>query len=60
MGATYGPNMALFKRFRETWTKLNKKVYITGSNEVPDDVRSTILGFLEHHLFKQKQQRDDY
>ncbi|XP_075213850.1 uncharacterized protein LOC142320058 [Lycorma delicatula] len=24
------------------------------------DVRSTILGFLEHHLSMQKQQRDDY
>lgn len=60
MGATSGPDMAFFKRFRETWTKLNKKVYITGSNEVPDDVRSTILGFLEYHLSTQKQQRDDY
>ena len=60
MGATSGPHLALFKRFRETWTKLDKNIYITGSNEVPDSVRSTILGFLEHHLSTQKQKRDDY
>ena len=52
--------MALFKRFREAWTKLDKNVYITGSNEVPDDIRSTILGFVEHYLSTQKQQRNDY
>lgn len=60
MGATSGPNMALFQRFRETWTKLDKDDYMTGSNEVPDDVRLTVLGFLEHNLSTQKQPRDDY
>ena len=59
MGAT-SPDMALFKRFREAWTKLDKNVYIIGSNEVPDDVCSTILGFIDHYLSTQKQQRDDY
>ena len=47
MSATSGPDMMLLKRFRETWKKLGQ-VYKIGSNEVPDDVRSTILGFLEH------------
>ena len=50
-GCNFFPGMALFKRFREAWTKLEKNVYITGSNEVPNDVRSTILGFVEHYLF---------
>ena len=60
MGATSAPDMALFKRFREAWTKLDKNVYITGSNEVPDDVRSTIVGSVEHYLSTQKQERDDF
>ena len=60
MDGTSSPDMVLFKRFRESWTKLNKNVYITGSNEVSDDVCSTILGFFEHYLSTQKQQRDDY
>lgn len=60
MDATSGPDMVLFKRFRETWTKIDKNVYITDSNEVPDDVRSTILQFIEHQLSTQKQLRDDY
>ena len=52
MGATSSPDMALFKRFREAWKKLDKNVYITGSNKVPDDVCPTILGFVEHYLRK--------
>lgn len=60
MDATSGPDMALFKRFRDNWAKINKNVYITDSNEVPGDVRSTILQFIEHRLSTQKQQRDDY
>lgn len=40
-------------------TKLNK-VYTTGNNEVPDEVCSTILEFLEYCLSTQKQQRGDY
>lgn len=56
MGGTSGPDIAFFIRFREIWTKLNKKIYMTSSNEVPGDVRSTILGFFEYHLSTQEQQ----
>ena len=31
---------------------------MTGGNEMPDVVRSTILGFLEYHFSPQKQQRE--
>lgn len=57
MGATSGTDMALFKRFRETWKKLDKDIYKTGSNKVPVDVRSTVLGFFKHHLSAQKKPR---
>ena len=50
MGATSGLDMFLFTRFREALEKLNKKVYMTGINEVPDDIHSTILQFLENGL----------
>ena len=56
MSAISGPNIVYFKRFRETLIETPKKDYITGSIEVPVDVRSTILGFLENHLSTQKQQ----
>ena len=52
--------MLLFKRFRVTWTNLDKKVYKTGSTEIPDDIRSDNLVFLEYQLSKQKQHRNDY
>lgn len=42
MHASSGPDMTFFKRCREN----GQKSYITGSNEVPDDVCSTIVGFL--------------
>ena len=60
MGATSSPDMLLFTRFREAWEKLNKKVYMTGINEVPDDISSTILEFLENNISKKKHPRDDY
>ena len=60
MVTTSGPDMTLFKRFIEHWTKLDQKVYITASNEISDDIRLTILEFLEHRLSTHKQQRDDY
>lgn len=60
MGATSGLDIEFFKRFRETWMKLNKKVYIIASNEVADEFHSAILGFLEYHLSTQKQQSGDY
>ena len=50
MGATSGADMLLFTRFREAPEKLNKKVCMTGINEVPDDIYSTILEFLENNL----------
>ena len=60
MGATSSPDMLLFTRFKEAREKLNKKVYMTGINEVPDDIRSTIFEFLENILSKNKHPRDDY
>ena len=33
---------------------------MTGINEVPDDIRSTILEFLENNLSTKKHPRDDY
>lgn len=59
MGETSSPDMAPFKRFKETCTKLVKNIYITGSNEVPDETGCIILGYLKHHLSAQKQQRYD-
>ena len=60
MGATSGLDMLLFTRYREALEKLNKKVCMTGINEVPDDIHSTILEFLENNLFTNKHPRDDY
>ena len=60
MGATSGPDMVLFTRYREALEKLNKKVCMTGINEVPDDMHSTILEFLENNLSTKKHPRDDY
>ena len=33
---------------------------MTGINEVPDDIRSTILEFLENNFSTKKHPRDDY
>ena len=38
MGATSGPDMLLLTRYREALEKLNKKVCMTGINEMPDDI----------------------
>lgn len=43
MGTTSGPDMSFIRRFGKIWAKLNRKVYISGSNEVPDDLCSTIF-----------------
>lgn len=42
MDATSSPDMSFFERFSENCEKLNKKVFMTGNNEVPNDVCSTI------------------
>lgn len=59
-GSKFSSRYGVFKKFRETWTKFNKKIYITGNNEVLDDFRSTILEFLEYQLSTQEQLRGDY
>lgn len=60
MRAISGPEMLLFKRFRDIWTKLNKNVFITGIKEVPNNLRTTIHEFLEYNLSTQMQYRNDY
>lgn len=54
MDATTGPDMLHFKRFRETLANIDKNVYITAKNEVPDDVCSNIIHFIEDELATQK------
>ena len=60
IGVTSSSDMLLFTLFREAWEKLNKKVYMTGINEAPDEIRSTILEYLGNKISKKKHPRDDY
>lgn len=60
MDATSVPDMMFSNRFKETWTKFQNMVDITVRNEVPDDFRFTILGFLEYIILRRKNSLDDY
>ncbi|RXG61129.1 hypothetical protein Avbf_16952, partial [Armadillidium vulgare] len=51
--------MFLFFLFGETWSTINRKKYRCGKVVVIEDVRGSILKFLEEQLSR-KQQRDDY
>lgn len=49
---TSGPNVAIFKRFQETWTQINKEKFLPGveDKEVSDifkDDKSTLLTYLK-------------
>lgn len=59
MGASSGPDINLFKRFRESWSTINRDKYRCGTEVVNEDVRGSMLKFLEEQL-SQKQQRSDY
>ena len=59
MSATSGPDIQLFKRFRETWSTIDKTKYRNGIQHVSKDVCVSMLEFLQQQLC-QKQHRDDY
>ena len=60
LGATSGPEMTLFKRFREYWPNIDTSNYHDASGEVADDVRQDILEFLDALQDHEAQHREDY
>lgn len=59
MGTGSGPDINLFKRFRETWSTIEKNKYRCGTEVITKNVREGMLKFLEWQL-SQKHERDDY
>ena len=64
MGPTSGPETPLFKRFRESWTEINRVNVKHGIHNVSvkiavADIRESVLHFLEEHLLD-RHFRDDY
>ncbi|XP_044598124.1 uncharacterized protein LOC123274533 [Cotesia glomerata] len=62
--ATNGPNVPIFKRFRDNWDNIDKVVYEIGSNDehitdILNDKKQDILDFIDNQL-KNHHPRDDY
>lgn len=52
---TSGPNVPIFKRFRDNWNKIDTSVYEIGTNDVRinailNDKKEDILDFIENQL----------
>ncbi|XP_074108478.1 uncharacterized protein LOC141533473 isoform X3 [Cotesia typhae] len=53
--ATNGPNVPIFKRFRDNWDNIDKEVYEIGSNDehitdILNDKKKDILDFIDNQL----------
>lgn len=53
--ATNGPNVPIFKRFRDSWDNIDKVVYEIGSNDelitdILNDKKKDILDFIDNQL----------
>jgi len=64
LGSTSGPEVLLFKRFKDQWSFIDQKMYSTSADvaemsQVLDSVREDVLKFAEQQL-QQRQVRDDY
>lgn len=59
MGPTSGPDVTIFKRFKECWSTIESTKYHIDVDVVSDDVRHNIMNFLVEQLTL-KQPRDDY
>ena len=62
MGPTVGPDVLLFKRFRNKWADINKTEYCVPENEIFENVqgqRIVMMRYLEERV-REHQCRDDY